>query len=298
MWGTVDALGFLLLCVIWSTTWQAIRVCLTGYPPFLGAGLRFLLAVAILAGLLVIRRRSFRLPGGSGQHLALFGAGVVNGLGYALVYVAEQTLSGGTTAILCASSPLFTLLFARLFGLEPLIPRRIAGMSIGLAGIALLFWDGQLFGPGQAKAMVWALLAAAVMWPLYGALLKRHAQNLPALVSTLYFLFYTALCLLVLAVLFGEPLTTFLSAPPKAHLALLYLAVSGSVVAWTVYLSLLRRIELSVLSTIGLLQPLLALALDFLLKQTQLGPRGYAGTVLVVAAMGLSLAPWRGKRPV
>lgn len=290
---SVEILGYLLLCLIWSTTWQAIRICLTGYPPLFGASLRFFIAVAVLLGVITARKRSLKLPGGMRQHLALFGAGVVNGLGYALIYLAELKLSGGTTAILCATSPLFTLLVARLFGLEQLVLRRVAGMSVGLFGIAALFWDGQQIGTSQVQAMLLALVAAALMWPIYGALLKRYASDLSPLISTLYFLFYTALSLLLLAPLRGETFPSIGSAPLSAHLALGFLAIFGSVIAWSVYLALLRRLDLSVLSTIGLVQPVFALVVDLAMKEAQLGLRGYVGALLVLVAMALSTWPLR-----
>jgi drug/metabolite transporter (DMT)-like permease len=289
----VEILGYLLLCLIWSTTWHAIRVCLTGYPPMYGASLRFLIATLLLLLIVRARKQSLRLPQGPKQHVALLIAGLVNGLGYACIYVSELTLSGGTAAVICAASPLFTLLVARMFGLEQLLLRRVFGMSLGLLGIGALFWEGQTLGTTQVHAMLFALTASAVMWPIYGALLKRYAGNLSPLVSTLYFLLYTALTLLVLAPLRGEALPHIAAAPAQAHLALVFLAVLGSVVAWSVYLALLRRMDLSVLSTLGLVQPVLALGLDVLLKETQLGMRGYLGALLVVAAMGLTTWPLR-----
>jgi len=289
----VEILGYLALCLIWSTTWQAIRICLTGYPPLYGASLRFLIAAALLLIAVRVRKLPLGLPRGARQHLAMLVAGIVNGLGYALIYLAELKLSGGTTAIICASSPLFTLIVARLFGLEQLLMRRVAGMSLGLGGIAALFWDGKSLGADQFQAMLFALTAAALMWPIYGALLKRYASDLPALVSTLYFMLYTALTLLLLAPLRGEPLPQISVAPLQAHLALVFLAVAGSVVAWSIYLALLRQLDLSVLSTLGLVQPVLALGLDLVLREAQLGPHGYLGALLVLVAMGLSTWPLR-----
>ena len=284
-------LGFLVLCLCWSTTWQAIRYCLEGYPPLLGAALRFAIATVILLGAVGVRRCTLRLPDGRRQHLALLAAGVVNGLGYACIYLAEQTLTGGTTAVICASSPLFTLLLARLFGLEPLLPQRLFGMALGLGGVSVLFADGLELGGGHFQAMVLAGLAAAVLWPLYGALLKRWAQNLPPLVSTGYFLFYTALTLVVLSLLRGESLPNLRAAPWTAHAGLFYLSVIGSVLAWTVYLWLLKRLELSVLSTLGLIQPVMAVAIDLLLGAAQLRLRGYLGASLVL--VGMAISAWR-----
>lgn len=285
--------AFIVLCLCWSTTWQAIRYCLAGYPPMSGAGLRFLIATGFLFLLLRLRRQSFQLPGGRTQHLALAVAGVVNGLGYACIYLAEQTLSGGTTSVICAASPLFTLVLARLLGLEELSLRRILGMMLGLLGVVALFIDGLALGTGQFTAMLLAGLAAAVFWPLYGALLKRHAQQVPPLVATTYFLLYTAATLCVLSVVRREPLPELSAATWTAHAALLYLAVIGSVVAWTIYLWLLQRLDLTVLATLGLIQPVLALIIDLILGEGQLKSSGYLGTALVLCGMALSAWPMR-----
>jgi putative membrane protein PagO len=185
---SVVALAFAVLCLCWSTTWQAIRYCLAGYPPMSGAGLRFLIATALIFLLLRLRRGPLRLPGGARQHLAIAIAGVVNGLGYACIYLAERTLSGGTTSVICSASPLFTLVLARLLGLEQLSVRRLVGMILGMLGVLALFSDGLAVGGGQFAAMVLAGIAAAFFWPLYGALLKRYAQHVPPLQATTYFL--------------------------------------------------------------------------------------------------------------
>lgn len=292
------ALAFAVLCLCWSTTWQAIRYCLAGYPPMSGAGLRFLIATALMFLLLVLRPRRgpLALPGGPRQHLAIAFAGVVNGLGYACIYLAERTLSGGTTSVICAASPLFTLVLARLLGLETLSLRRLVGMLLGLLGVAALFSDGLALGGGQFTAMLLAGVAAAFLWPLYGALLKRHAQHVPPLQATTYFLFYTALTLCVMSLWRREPLPALSTAPWTAHAALLYLAIIGSVVAWTVYLWLLQRLDLTVLSTLGLIQPVLALVIDLVTGDAQLQGRGYLGTGLVLLGMGLSAWPMRRLR--
>jgi drug/metabolite transporter (DMT)-like permease len=289
----VLALAYVFCCLVWSTTWQAIRVCLLGYPPFFGAALRFLLATLIMsvACVLVQRRRgqpfSSLLPDRS-AHLGILAAGVLNGLGYGCIYSAEQTLSGGTTAIVCATSPLFTLLAARLLGIEPLRWHRLFGLAIGVCGVGAIFWDGLRAGREQFQAMLLAGMASVLIWPLYGALLKRYASGLPTLLSTTYFLLYTSLILFALSLGKHESFTRFLSSPLKVHLAFAYLTVAGSVLAWSVYIWLLRRLDLSVLSTLGLVQPLLSLALDIALREAQLQPRGYVGAALVLIGMALT----------
>ena len=286
-------LAYVFCCLVWSTTWQAIRVCLLGYPPFFGAALRFLLATLIMAiaCAVVAHRRgdSLRqLVPSRPAHLGILAAGLLNGLGYGCIYSAEQTLSGGTTAIVCATSPLFTLLAARLLGVEPLRWHRLFGLAIGVCGVGAIFWDGLRAGRDQFQAMLLAGMASVFIWPLYGALLKRYASGVSTLVSTTYFLFYTSLILFVLSLWRHESFTQFLSAPLKVHLAFAYLTIVGSVLAWSIYMWLLARLDLSVLSTLGLVQPLLSLSLDLLLREAQLQPRGYVGAALVLIGMALT----------
>ncbi|MCS6912857.1 MAG: EamA family transporter [Myxococcales bacterium] len=280
--------GFLVLCACWSTTWYAIRLCLTGYPPLLGAGLRFLLATVLLGGISLLWRRACTFPRGSGRHGALALSGLANGLGYACVYLAERTISGGTAAVIAASSPFFTALVARLFGLEPLVARRLLGVLIGFAGVTLMMADGWEQGTGHVGAMLLVVVASAVLWPLYGALLKRHAHTFNPLAGCTFFLGYTALTLLLLSLLGGERLPPLVQVPLVAHLGLFYLVIVGSVIAWTVYLWLLQRLDLTLLATMALIQPVLALGVDWLARDTQLRPEGYLGALLVLAGVGLA----------
>jgi drug/metabolite transporter (DMT)-like permease len=294
----VVLVGFLVLCACWSTTWYAIRLCLTGYPPLWGAGLRFLLATLLMAGLALAWRRARSMPRGRGVHWALLLSGVANGLGYACVYLAERTISGGTAAVIAASSPFFTVLMARLFGLETLVPRRLLGVVVGFGGVSVMMADGSERSADHLGAMLLVLLASAALWPLYGVLLKRHAQTLHPFTSCSFFLGYTALTLLVLSLLAGERPPALASVPLPAHLGLLYLAVVGSVLAWTVYLWLLKRLDLSLLATMALIQPVLALVVDWLAQDAQLRPEGYLGALLVLLGVTFAALRMRGTPPL
>jgi drug/metabolite transporter (DMT)-like permease len=284
----VVLIAFLVLCACWSTTWYAIRLCLRGYPPLLGASLRFLLATLLLLLIAGLIRRGRTTPHSRSVHLALLGAGLANGLGYACIYLAERTLSGGTAAVICAASPFFTALMARLYGLEPFVLRRLLGVSLGFFGVTLMMADGGERGPEHLSAMLLCTLASALLWPLYGALLKRQAAAIHPVLSCSYLLFYTGLTLLVLGLLTGEVMPLLASVPLPAHLGLLYLTVVGSVLAWSLYLYLLRRMDLTVLATMGLVQPVLALLVDLVVGDTQLRPEGYLGALMVLSGVALA----------
>lgn len=283
---------FLVLCACWSTTWYAIRLCLQGYPPLWGASLRFLLAAALMALLMAAQQKG--RPRGRTVHIALLVSGIANGLGYALVYWAERSISGGTAAVISASSPFFTAVAARLYGLEPFVARRLIGVLVGFSGVALMMTDavvadGAGLGSHKLQAMLLVTVASAILWPLHGAVLKRHANHLPSITGCTYLLTYTALCLLGLCLLSNEHIPSPRAAPLQAHLGLLYLSLIGSVLAWTVYMWLLKRMDLTVLSTMSLIQPVLALVVDWLGSDAQLRPHGYLGAGLVLFGVMLAV---------
>ncbi len=287
--------GFLVLCACWSTTWYAIRLCLRGYPPLMGASLRFVLAAVFLAVLTLLWRNTRLLSRAPWRvHLALLLAGVVNGAGYACLYLAERTITGGTAAVISAASPFFTMLVARMYGLERFVPRRLLGVLVGFVGVAVMMADGLDRSSAHLSAMLLVAFASAALWPLYGALLKRHAGCMHPFTCCTYFLGYTSLTLLVLALVQGESMPNPLSVPLSANLGLLYLALVGSVLAWTVYMWLLSRLDLTVLATTGLIQPVLALGVDWLGGDTELRMQGYVGAALVIG--GVSLAALRFTR--
>ena len=210
------------------------------------------------------------------------------------LYLAEQTISGGTAAVIAASNPFFTALAARMAGLERFLPQRLLGILVGFLGVVVMLAEGFDRSPEHLGAMVLVAIAAALLWPVYGVILKRHAAACPPLRLSAVFLGYTGLALLLMAVGRGEDLRRPLQAPLSAHLGLLYLAVVGSVTAWTIYLWLLRRLDLTVLSTMGLIQPVMALVVDLVVGDFALRWRGFVGAALVLSGViGAVLWPTR-----
>lgn len=295
------ALAYLFLCLVWSTTWQFIRVSLTGYSPLVAATLRFALGTGMLFLLCLAsalrrgdHRRALGLRAGlllpSARHHVLFAlAGLLNGLGYACTYVAQKTLSAGLTAIICSSSPFFVLLLSWATRIETPRLDRGLGILLGVLGISVLFWEGASSGSAHLFAMLLVVATAALLWPVYSFILKRASLGLPPLLSTAYFLFYTSLTVAGIALLRGESIGALRAIPLSAHLAILYLAVVGSVLAWTTFLWLMQRVALSVLASIGLVQPVLIVVLDLFFKESRLDVRGLCGVLFVSIGMALTL---------
>jgi drug/metabolite transporter (DMT)-like permease len=283
---------FAILCLIWSTTWTAIRICEQGFTPLWGAAGRFGLASVLLVpiALWVSLRRPIKAK--RGAWWMLVAAGAVNALSYGLIYLAEQRITGGTAAVLAAAHPFFAMGAAVSLGYEPLRLRRLAGLVLGLAGVALLMWGGLRADRGTALSMAEVLFAAALLWPAYTVLLRGAGdRGIPVLQVTTGFLGFTAIGLVAAAALVeGVP-----HPHPSARAlgALVYLALVGSVAAWGLFNWLMRRMAISLLSTLVFIEPTMALGVDWLVGERAPRPTALLGSLLILG--GVLLVALRGE---
>jgi drug/metabolite transporter (DMT)-like permease len=290
----VIPLLYALVCLIWGSTWLAIKLGLEGVPPFLGAGLRFALAAAILWALVFAAGLSPRLSP-RGRRAALV-AGVLGfGICYSLVYWAETRVASGLVAVLCAVAPLITaLLTAFVARTETLTPRKGAGIVIGIVGVAVLFWPAG----GTASADSLGLLAAFVS--SVGAAGNLVAQSLwskndDARVLNAWSMSLGSALILLLSLAFERGAAVSWS--PANVGAIVYLAVLGSVVAFLSYYRLIRALPATQVSMITLIFPVVALLLGRAFLGETLTANAAAGIALIIGGVGLALARKRGAAP-
>jgi len=288
--------AFALLCLIWSTTWAAIRICEQGFSPLWGAAGRFCLASAIVVpvALVVSLRRPVKAKRGGWWMLAASGG--VNALSYGLIYVAEQRITGGTAAVLASAHPFFATTAAVLLGYEALRLRRMAGLVLGAAGVVTLMWGGLRADRGTALSMGEVLFAAGLLWPAYTVLLRGAGdRGIPVLQVTAGFLGFTAIGLVAgAAVVEGVPHP---HPTVRAVGALVYLALVGSVAAWGVFNWLIRRMAISLLSTLVFVEPAMALGVDWLVGERAPGLTALLGILLILAGVVLVAFRSEGTRP-
>ena len=167
---------YALICVIWGSTWLAIKVGLVGVPPFLGAGLRFLLSTLLVGLVLGVRRKRFQLT--RDDKVCVLSVGLlVFWLDYAAVYWAETRISSGLTAILFSTMPLMTsLLSAYWTRSETLSGRKVAGILVGVLGTALLFWPHERLGLQHALGML-ATLGASLCAAINLVTMKKYGRT-------------------------------------------------------------------------------------------------------------------------
>jgi len=306
-WMGRNGLLFALMCAIWGTTWLAIKVGVTAVPPLLFAASRFLLAGTLMLVWMGLAarcagRRPPRVPSREWAVLLAVSLLVITGT-YALLFWGMRHVDSGLGAILnLGLMPVALLGIGLLYGEERFRPGQAVAIALGLAGLALLLGPA-LALPGDSRAL-WGALAVvggtlSYCWGtvLGRRLLRRHPPLLLSGLQTL--LGGCALALLTVA-LEGPALrasggagATLLRAAlsPAVLGSWLFLVAGGSLVAFTIYLYLVREWGPLRAGLYAFISPVVALALGSIVFGEPLTTAKLAGSALVLAAAWLALRP-------
>ena len=278
------------ICVLtWSTTWFAITFQIGHTAPEVGVAMRFALAGAVILVLCLLRQESLRFTPSQHAVFALQG-GFMYGVSYVCVYHAEQHLVSGLVAVGYSASPLVAGLGARaLFGVN-LRPRFILGGWLGIAGVALIFWPEFGEASGDRNTLLGALFTVgSVLLSTVGSLTasRNRARGLPFWPALGFGMLYGAAVSALLALLQGQSFV-----PPAIAswwLALLYLALAGSVLTFACFLTLQERIGPGPTASIGVMTPLLALVVSMVFEGFRPDVLTFSGAAMAVAGNVLML---------
>jgi drug/metabolite transporter (DMT)-like permease len=281
--------GLIVLYLVWGSTYLGIRIAVETIPPFLMGFIRFVAAGAVLAGAVtVLNRSTIRRP----TSREVVDVSIVGGMllvgGMGAVAWAEQTVASGVAALLIALMPMWLAIFSRVFYGDRLPLGAVAGIGIGLVGVAILAWPvdgvGQLDPAGLA-----ALLASPICWSLgtlYAA--RRAVLPAPALLATGLEMIAGGLLLLLAAAITGELAGfSFGQVSTASWIGLFYLFLVGSLVGFTVFAWLVQVAPLPRLSTYAYVNPVVAVILGWLIAGEALTSRTILAAVVIVVAVAM-----------
>ena len=276
--------GFLLLTVIWGTTWAVIRIGLGGVPPFTGVALRFALAGALLMALAPVF--GIRLGRAPREPVIWLVNGVLSFcLSYSAVYWSEQYIPSGLAAVLFATYPLFVAALAHfLLPGERLKKGAAIGMALGFAGVAVIFSDDlTLLGGEAVRRAAFVMLVAPLVSAMASVVVKRWGHGVHPLSLAAVPMLFAGVVMGAVALLVerGRPLVF----DARSVGALLYLAILGSAVTFTIYYWLLANMKATRLALMSYLIPIVAVAVGALLFDEPLRPRLLAGSALVLTGV-------------
>ncbi|MBI3551683.1 MAG: EamA family transporter [Elusimicrobia bacterium] len=287
----MDAVLYALLCLIWGSTWAAIKFALDGVPPFFGAGLRFALASLVLAPFAWSRRKRALTRD---DKIAIASCGFLSfTASYATVYWAEQYIASGLTAILYCTMPLFVALLSAFWTkAERLTSRKVSGILIGIAGTAVLFWPHGELGARQAAGML-VTLSGSFMAALNLVTMKKHSKHTDIFVLNAVSMAIGAACLLALSALTESMAGLHWTRANAA--ALVYLSVVGSVASFLSYYHLIKTMEATLLSMITLIFPVVAVALGWAFLGETVTVMTGVGIAIVMTGVAIATLPARRK---
>ncbi len=287
------ALALLIVYVVWGSTFLAIAYVVETLPPFLAAGARFLLSGGILLGFLIAQDRWRRRRGSTPlarprlvewRTALIVGALLLLG-GNGMVMVAEKVIPSGIAAVMIATEPIWLAFF------DAIITRRrpsllaMGGVVVGLAGVAVLLVPGG--GGGALEPWGIGLLVLANIGWAAGSIYARHGP-LPrnGLLATGMEQVAGGGTLILAALVAGEVWRVDLaSVSVQSWVALGYLVVFGSLLAFTAYTWLLNHVPVTTVATYAYVNPIVAVALGVLFRGEQLTPRTLLAAALIIGAV-------------
>jgi drug/metabolite transporter (DMT)-like permease len=274
--------AYTIMSAIWGTTWLAIKVALTGFPPLGGAGVRFIIAgLALYAVAPFLARQGKPKPPFT---LVLVLAATLFGLNYVLTYYSETHLASGLVAVLFGTMPFFVFGLGALMLRETVSLRTIAGAALALLGVIVI----SLTTTGGDLIYLLAALAATFLSSYGNVYLKRFADCDPFLTLPPAMLIAGIVQTAAGQVLTPIDLQTALT--PGPIVATLYLAIFGSGVAFYLNHWLLQRLPTWIVSMEALIVPVIAVVVGALFAQEAFGVRELIGAALVVAGVWFALA--------
>lgn len=274
--------AFVACCLIWGSTFLAIRIGNESLPPEWAATLRLVLAAPLLALVVVIRRD--RWPQGEALKAAIL-FGVFNfGANLGLLYWGERVVPSGIAAVLYATVPLSTAFIAAALGVERLQRRKLIAAIVAIAGVATIF-AGEMRLDVPLEGLI-AVFLAATAASLSSVFLKRAPQ--PSVFSTnaIGAAAGAVICLAASLVL-GEDHA--LPTTVGAWWPVIYLTLAGSLGAYVIWTWLVGHWSVTSASYVGVVVPVIAVILGAIVLQETRSPETYVGAAIVVAAVVVAL---------
>jgi drug/metabolite transporter (DMT)-like permease len=283
--------AYLLVCIVWGSTYLAIRIGVQELPPLLFAGTRFLIAGALLAGLVLLT--GGRLPARRRDWIVLAVVGLFLLLGgNAVVVWAEQYVESGPASVFVAAVPLWAAFFDALIpGGGTVFTWRVAlGLALGFFGSALLagVTPTELFS-ADLKGPI-ALTLASASWALGTVYSKRTPTETSPYAASAVQMLAGGAAITLLGLLSGEAAQWH--ATTRGLGAVAYLVVFGSIVGFTAYAYALRYASATVVGTYAYVNPVVAVLLGWLVLDEAITGRTIAAMALILGAvLMIQLAP-------
>ena len=279
--------AWIVVCVVWGTTYLAIRVSLESIPVFLLAGIRWSAAGVLLSALLPVFGDRLPPPRTWGS-IAIAGF-LMAVIGNGGVVWAEQYVASGLAAVVVAMVPFWTVLVeAVLPSGERLKRRTLIGLAIGFLGIVVLVWPQLQLGGSEGRLFVLGVVSLQIAcfgWAIGTSYTKRNARTASPLGASAMQMILSGGMLLAIATAMGE--WSQLAFTTRTASAMVYLVVVGSIVGYSAYVYALKYLPVSTVSLYAYVNPIIAVILGTLILSEPFSLRIVIAAAMVFAGIGV-----------
>ncbi|MBD3581263.1 EamA family transporter [Flavobacterium selenitireducens] len=265
-------LALVAVCLIWGTTYYALRIGVAGFPAFLFSGIRQVSAGLLLVLFLAATRRLTKLTWADIGKQAIPGVLMIT-IGNGVIGWAEIYIPSGLAALIVAIMPVYVTLI-NLFldkGTKPNL-LAISGILVGAGGIALIFRDNlsDLSNPNYFWGVIASFLAC-LSWAVGSVYMKRNKFSTPALTNAALQFTSGGILLMLLSLIFDD-YATLSEVTVESLWSLAYLTLFGSIVAYLCFLYALEKLPLMLVSTYAYVNPVIAIVLGWALLSEKITP--------------------------
>ena len=281
-----DWLLFVLLGFFWGSSYLFIKIGVdAGLQPFTLVSLRLLIGLALLAVVVAIAREALPREPRMYGHLAVMGLFSV-ALPFSLITWAEQHVDSSLAAVLTGAVPIFTIPIAALvLADERVTANRLVGVLVGLVGVAVVVGLDPASLTGGALLPELALIGAAASYAVGGVYARRMVHGLRPMIPALFQVAFALVIVAIPALLLETPWEA--SYPVEALLAVAWLGLLGSGLAYLVFFRLLGRWGATRTTLVAYLLPIWGIVLGALVLSEPIDVRLILGTALVIGGIGL-----------
>lgn len=272
------------VCIIWGTTYLALRIAVLHFPPFLFTAIRQTTAGLLLVGFMIAITKT-TWP--SREHIIrqAIGGFFLISLGNGLVAWSEMHIPSGIAAIICSLMPMVVILINLSVNREerPTVPI-ILGVLIGLTGIIMIFGEHvSEFSKTEYLLGIAMTVTAVISWAFGSIWIKKHNSASNPFLNAGLQMFFGGVFLFPVSLLFDN--LTSVSWSPEAGYSMLYLIIFGSIIAYACYSYALRKLPMTIVSLYAYVNPLVAVVLGWLVLGEKLNTK--IGIAILITVAGI-----------
>jgi drug/metabolite transporter (DMT)-like permease len=279
-------LALAAICIIWGTTYLALRIAVLNFPPFLFTALRQLIAGALILGVTYAFSKNIVLNRKHIIRQSIAGFFMIS-LGNGLVAWAEMFIPSGIAAIICSLMPVLVILINIAIHREEKTNSLIViGVALGFLGIILIFSEHiKEFSNAQYTAGIFLTFLAVLAWAGGSIWIKKKNNETNLFINAGLQMFFGGVWLFPLSFLFDD--FSMISFTPEAIYPFIYLVIFGSIIAYISYSYALRKLPMTIVSLYAYINPLVAVLLGWIVLQEKLNGKILIAFIITVSGIYL-----------